>query len=115
MLNSISRARTHKSFLTVLFSVAVLLLSLSGTTRAQEKIVFDSNRDGNDEIYVMNADGSNQVRLTNNAVADGNAAISPDGNKVVFATVFGPGTIHISIMNIDGSGLVQLTTGPSLN
>ena len=31
-----------------------------------DKIAFDSNRDGNDEIYVMNADGTGQTRLTNN-------------------------------------------------
>ena len=30
------------------------------------KIAFSSDRDGNYEIYVMNADGSNQTRLTNN-------------------------------------------------
>src|SRR3990170_8751258 len=33
---------------------------------ANGKICFTSNRDGNDEIYVMNADGTNQTRLTNN-------------------------------------------------
>ena len=30
------------------------------------KIAFESNRDGNAEIYVMNADGTNQVNITNN-------------------------------------------------
>lgn len=30
------------------------------------RIAFTSDRDGNGEVYVMNADGSNQVRLTNN-------------------------------------------------
>ena len=34
------------------------------------KIAFDSNRDGNDEIYSMNADGSGQTRLTNAAGVD---------------------------------------------
>ena len=33
-------------------------------------IAFYSNRDGNEEVYVMNADGSNQVRLTNHATDD---------------------------------------------
>jgi hypothetical protein len=36
-----------------------------------EKIAFESNRDGNFEIYVMNADGSNVQRLTNNPADDG--------------------------------------------
>ena len=34
------------------------------------KIVFYSNRDGNNEIYVMDADGSNHTRLTNNSDTD---------------------------------------------
>ena len=34
------------------------------------RIAFSSNRDGNDEIYVMQADGTDQTRLTNNAAND---------------------------------------------
>jgi TolB protein len=34
------------------------------------KIVFQTNRDGNKEIYIMNVDGSNQTRLTNNFSLD---------------------------------------------
>jgi TolB protein len=37
------------------------------------RIVFTSWRDGNAEIYVMNVDGSNQTRLTNNPARDDNA------------------------------------------
>ncbi len=37
------------------------------------KITFASNRDGNNEIYVMDADGSNQVNLTNNVWGNDNA------------------------------------------
>jgi hypothetical protein len=35
------------------------------------KIAFESDRDGNEEIYVMNRDGTNQKRLTNNPGRDG--------------------------------------------
>ena len=45
-----------------------------------------SNRDGADEIYVMNADGSNQVRLTNNPAYDMSPAWSPDGTRIAFDT-----------------------------
>ena len=41
-------------------------------------------RDGNDEIYVMNIDGSNQVNLTNNAADDRLPSWSPDGSKIAF-------------------------------
>jgi Tol biopolymer transport system component len=34
------------------------------------QIVFQSNRDGKFEIYVMDSDGSNQARLTNNPAID---------------------------------------------
>jgi TolB protein len=42
-----------------------------------DQIAFQSGRDGNDEIYVMNADGTGQVNLTNNAASDTWPAWSP--------------------------------------
>ena len=41
------------------------------------KIVFASNRDGNEDIYVMNADGTNPVNLTNHPSVDGSPSWSP--------------------------------------
>ena len=48
------------------------------------KIVFQSDRDGNSEIYVMNADGTDLTRITNNAATDQFPAWSPDGSKITF-------------------------------
>lgn len=45
------------------------------------KIVFMSDRDGNHEIYSMNADGSGQTRLTNSPGRDEFPAWSPDGGE----------------------------------
>ena len=42
------------------------------------KITFSSKRDGNDEIYSMNADGTGQTRLTNNPASDYDPAYSPE-------------------------------------
>src|SRR5437870_11296719 len=53
----------------------------TATLRANGKIAFTSDRDGNREIYVMNADGRNQVRRTNNAAVDDHPTWSPDGTK----------------------------------
>lgn len=48
------------------------------------KIAFMSSRDGNSEIYTMNADGSTQTNISNNAAADVYPAWSPDGTQIVF-------------------------------
>jgi dipeptidyl aminopeptidase/acylaminoacyl peptidase len=75
------------------------------------KIVFDSYRDGNLEIYVMNADGSSQTRLTNNAFTDYDPAWSPDGSKIVF-TSWGRSLGQIYVMNPDGTGQTNLSNNP---
>src|SRR2546422_3511079 len=49
------------------------------TTLFRSKLAFLSSRDGNYEVYVMNADGSAQTNLTNNAADDYAPAWSPDG------------------------------------
>ena len=78
------------------------------------QIVFTSNRDGNDEIYVMNPDGSGQTRLTNNPTIDWNPSWSPDGTKIVFISDRdrSHGDFQIYVMNADGSGVVRLTNNP---
>lgn len=72
------------------------------------KIAFDTNRDGNSEIYVMNADGSNQKRLTNNAANDYSPSLSADGSKIAF-TSDRDGNEEIYVMNADGSNQTRLT------
>jgi TolB protein len=49
------------------------------------RIAFETNRDGDFEIYVMNADGSGQTNLTNNPAAYDIAPVwSPDGTQIFF-------------------------------
>jgi len=76
------------------------------------KIAFESLRDGDYEIYVMNADGSGQTRLTNFGLPDKEPAWSPDGSKIVFErwlTANGSQR-EIYTMNADGTGVALLSS-----
>jgi TolB protein len=73
-------------------------------------ILFESNRDGGfPELYVMNEDGTRQIRLTFNGYVDANAAWSPDGTRIAFVRCCPDGTNEIYVMNADGTGEVNLT------
>jgi Tol biopolymer transport system component len=67
-----------------------------------------SRRDSNLEIYVMNADGSEQRRLTRNPANEAWFAWSPDGRKIAFDGQRG-GYSDVYVMNADGSGQRLLT------
>lgn len=80
-------------------------------------VVFYSGRDGNSDIYTMNADGSNLRRLTQDSAEDGSPAISPDGSRIVFLTSrHDPSPrsplskYEIYVMEIDGTNQRRLTT-----
>ena len=73
------------------------------------EIAFVSFRDGDQEIYVMNPDGSDQRNLTNDPGDDFNPDWSPDGKRVAFASNR-TGQTHIYVMDANGSNLRQLTT-----
>ena len=66
------------------------------------------------EVFVANADGSNEVNLSKNAAFDGWPVWSPDGQRIAFSSNrAGPAnTGQIFVLNVDGSGLRQLTSGP---
>jgi TolB protein len=76
------------------------------------RIAFSSNRDGNWEVYLMNADGSGQVNLTDNPADDYGAAWSPDGSRLAFRSDR-DGTLDLYVMNPDGTGVTRLTNTPS--
>jgi len=75
-------------------------------------LAFHSTRDGNSEIYVMDALGfpnvSNVVRLTNNGAIDEDPAPSPDGSQIAFRSSR-DGNDEIYVMDADGSNVVRLT------
>jgi TolB protein len=75
------------------------------------RIAFSSTREhsGNTEIYVMNADGSNLRRLTNNPAIDTTPTWSPTGTQIAF-TSDRRGPAQIWIMSADGLSQQPLTS-----
>jgi Tol biopolymer transport system component len=72
------------------------------------RIVFGS-LDGHDgEVFVMNADGSDLIRLTRNRFEETLPAWSPDGLTIAFASRRDRNT-DIYLMNAEGSDQVRLT------
>ena len=105
----------NSRFPLVVIAVSALMALLAGQQSsyaafpgANGKIAFNSNRDGNHEIYVMSPDGSGQTRLTNNPTSDFDAAWSPDGTKIAFNSDR-DGNYEIYVMNADGTGQTRLT------
>src|SRR5262245_21919585 len=101
----------------IILLLAMCFLTLPIIAAAQGKIAFTSKRDGNLEIYVMNADGTNPVRLTNNPADDFGAVFSPDGSKIAFTSTRDGGEENwgIFVMNADGSNQTRLTDNTARN
>ena len=92
------------------FLLSLLLLLLASTVVTHAKIVFDSERDGIDGIYVMDDDGSNQTLLTD-TFGPYSPSWSPDGRQIVFKRPVGV----LCLMNADGTNIRQLTKADHIN
>jgi hypothetical protein len=72
------------------------------------KIAYESYVDGNSDIFLMNADGSNKVNLTHTPdVNEHYPQVSPDGTRICFNVDQGEGRDAVRslwVMNVDGSG-----------
>ena len=76
------------------------------------KIAFVSDRDGNKDIYVMDATGDNQVNVTNNPANDWSPAWSPDDTMIAFVSDR-RGYESIYAMDANGENLTELAKGRS--
>ena len=108
--------KTNRTLAIRLLTVWSIAFFCAAGARAQSgppsSIAFHSNRDGNNNIYVMNPDGSGQIRLTSEASNDQRADISPDGNQIAFASNRSGGIashFEIFVMNSDGGDVRQLS------
>ena len=99
-----------QSCLTTLIALVVILSTVEAvraqvTTAANTKIVFQSSRDGNAQIYIMDSSGRTPTRLTNNSWEDEDPIWSPDGRKIMFVStrLSGDTNHQIFLMNSDGT------------
>jgi len=104
-----------KGIVTILL-LGILVLAFTACGGKEEeatlgKIAFVSERDGNSEIYVMNADGTGLKRLTNNPSRNNDSPVwSPDGKRIAYVSRTEK-TCDIFIMYADGTDKVNLTHG----
>ncbi|HEX8336288.1 MAG TPA: hypothetical protein VF621_06130 [Pyrinomonadaceae bacterium] len=82
--------------------------------RANGRVAFDSNRDGNFEIYTSHPDGGGLARLTFNEGDDFLPVWSPDGRRIAFLSTR-DGNAELYVMNADGSEQRRLTASPGVD
>ena len=99
----------------VVFSVSIAVVwSGSSAGEPDGKIAFTSNRDSNSlDIFMMQADGSDPVNLTDHPSVNRRPSWSPDGTRIVFESERDFGDVELYVMNEDGSRQRNLTNDPA--
>jgi Tol biopolymer transport system component len=103
-------AGTHTFYVRVTDSSGNARVESATWTIDGSRIVFESFRDGNPELYSEDPDGENQVRLTNNLLSDEHPDWGPDQKRIVFDHLDEKQSLDIWTMNADGTGEARLTT-----
>ncbi|MCJ7728202.1 MAG: DUF5050 domain-containing protein [Actinobacteria bacterium] len=76
-----------------------------------KKIIFVSDKNGSEDVYSMNLDGSELIQLTDHPGKDNYPDVSPDGKKIAYTSDIN-GIWQIMVMNWDGTDKTQLTQNP---
>ena len=92
----------------LLLMLLAVMVASDGTAQGFEsRIFFSSNRDGDWDIYSMDANGDNVVQLTNHPASDHQPAASPDGRRIAFTSERGD-TPDLYVMDSDGNNVIGL-------
>ena len=83
----------------------------TGIEYIDKKIAFVSNKNGNEDIFIINIDGTGLTQLTESTDKDAYPSGSPDGKKIAYTSEIG-GYWQIMVMDADGKNKVQLTDDP---
>jgi Tol biopolymer transport system component/DNA-binding winged helix-turn-helix (wHTH) protein len=75
------------------------------------KIIYGSTASGKEDVWLMNADGSNQKQLTTTAGANFEPTVSDDGRTVVYVSKAADAAQNLWKMNLDNGERAQLTDG----
>ena len=97
---------TPKLFFAIVFVLLCQYLcppSINAAPTAE--IVFTSTRDGNKEIYIMNADGSKEINLTRHRADDFDPTWSPDRTQILFVSDRDAGVRDLYLMDADGTNV----------
>lgn len=86
-------------------------LSPDGSSIVFERLVDDTSVHGNYDLYVMNADGTDERALTANGYSQGLASWSHSGDRIVYivAAINDTGVYHFYMMNSDGTSNMDMT------
>ena len=76
------------------------------------QIAYTSDRSGNPQIYLMDAEGGNQHRITHKSGYCDSPAWSPKGDKIAFTSMASDGKLDIWAVSPDGSNEIRLTNAP---
>ena len=108
---------TFRSAVALVVAAGVLLMLQADAARAafpgaNGSIFFNSNRDtGAGDIYAI-PPGGGTLRITE-SMGSSDPAVNPQGNRIAFISANPGGAYQVFLMNADGTGRVQLTTGNS--
>jgi Tol biopolymer transport system component len=73
------------------------------------QLVFQSNRTGSNQLFIMSMDGSDIRQLADFPLGAETPVFSPDGQRIAFAVYVGEDNNDVFTINTDGSDLKQLT------